>query len=234
MSLGGKVFSLEELRKLSKKLTGILLIENDESTKLEVFAGNYLKLKPTEFAPTIEIDGIQMHRTKDMDPFEDSRRKVSRVVSRGDRVLDTCGGLGYTAIWSLKKGAVKVVTVERNPSVMEIRRKNPHSEPLSDSRISQVAGDIYDYILSFEGKSFNSIIHDPPRFSLAGELYGQKFYDQLYRILKYPGKVFHYVGDPYQKGRGRSFIEGVIKRMQASGFRIENDRANFGLIGLKK
>lgn len=233
VSLGGKFFSQNDLIELSKRLTGITLIENGVSEKLEIFAGSFLKLKPTIFAPTVEIDGIQMHRTKDMDPWEDSRRKVSNVVKPGDNVLDTCSGLGYTAIWAVKLGAERVTTVEKNSSMLEIRKKNPHSEPLNDSKIIRVLGDIYHLIESYKDCSFDSIIHDPPRFSLAGELYAKKFYDQLHRVIKITGRIFHYIGDPYSKGRGRSFVEGVVKRMLTAGFKIKTDKENFGIIGEK-
>jgi len=233
VSLGGKLFSKNDLMKLGKKLSGILLIENGVGEKLEIFAGNYLKLKPTAFAPTVEIDGIQMHRTKEMDPWEDSRRKVMNVVKPGDNVLDTCGGLGYTAIWALKLHAECVTTVEKNPAMIEIQKKNPHSRLLNDSKIIRKSGDIFHLIQTFKDSGFDSVIHDPPRFSLAGELYGQDFYNQLCRVMKHSGRIFHYVGDPYSKGRGRGFIEGVIKRLKTAGFKTKNDKENLGVIGEK-
>ena len=51
----------------------------------------YYKLEPIEnTAPTLEIDGIRMHRTKHMTPLEDARRKVetagvSDLQSREER-----------------------------------------------------------------------------------------------------------------------------------------------------
>ena len=38
-------------------------------------------------------------------------------------------------------------------------------------------------------ESFSVIIHDPPMFSLAGELYSA-FYQQAYRVLKQTGRIF--------------------------------------------
>lgn len=216
--LAGASFTLEELRDLSKSLNGIILIRTGKMEKLEFFADGYYKLRPTTFAPTVEIDGIRMHRTKDIDPWEDSRRKVSHVVRKGDVVLDTCGGLGYTAIWAVKSGAEEVVSVEQNPSIIKLRNLNPHSEGLFNSLVSLTEGDISELITGFSASIFDSIIHDPPRFSLAGDLYGGDFYGQLYRVLKPGGRMFHYTGDPYRKGRGRRFMDGIIKRLHNAGF----------------
>ncbi|WP_300455206.1 hypothetical protein [Desulfobacula sp.] len=46
-----------------------------------------------------------MHRSKDIDPLTDARLKTQLVVRPKDTVLDTCGGLGYSAIFALKTGA---------------------------------------------------------------------------------------------------------------------------------
>ena len=80
---------------------------------------------------------------------------------------------------------------------------------------------------------FDSIIHDPPKFSLAGELYGFEFYSQLFRILKSGGRIFHYVGDPYSKGRGRLFLEGIEKRMKKAGFMVKPVPEDLGIIAWK-
>ena len=72
---------------------------------LEVFAGGYHQLIATPGSPTVEIDGIQMHRTSGIDPFESAGLASRSVVRSGHRVLDTCGGLGYTAIQAVRAGA---------------------------------------------------------------------------------------------------------------------------------
>ena len=42
----------------------------------------------------------------------------------------------------------------------------------------------------------DAVLHDPPRFGIAGELYSQSFYDQLARVLRPRGRLFHYTGTP--------------------------------------
>lgn len=233
VDLAGKVYTLDELRAISQRLKGILKIENGREDKLEFFSDRYYKLRPTVSAPTLEIDGIQMHRTKNVDPWEDSRRKAAHAVRKGDTILDTCGGLGYTAIWAVKLGAKKVISMEVNPSVLKIRNMSPYAKLLTDERIEAVNSSVLERIEFFPRNSFDSIIHDPPRFSLAGELYGNEFYRRMNRVLKLRGRLFHYTGDPFSKGRGRKFIAGVMARLKAAGFKVVNKPEDLGVFAVK-
>ena len=208
-----------DLLSISKRANRVFVLENNTLRVLEYRDRSYYKLVPTNGAPTIEIDGIKMHRSKGIDPFEDARLKVSEVVRSGDRVLDTCGGLGYTAIWSVRLGARYVLSVEYNEFVRRLRSENPWSMALFDQTIDLISADVSDYISRIESGSFDAVIHDPPRFSLAGKLYGEEFYRQLYRVLVKGGRVFHYAGNPYVVRRGNTFLENVIRRLRTSGFK---------------
>ncbi|MDQ6660672.1 MAG: spermine synthase, partial [Chloroflexota bacterium] len=85
----------------------------------------------------------------------------------------------------------------------EIARLNPWSQGLfNNPKIQQIMGDTFEVVQGFEDESFSRIIHDPPVFSLAGELYSGAFYQQLYRILKRGGRLFHYIGDLNSKSSG--------------------------------
>lgn len=233
VNLAGKIYTLSELRTISQKFKGVIKIENGEEVKLEFFSDRYYKLRPTAYAPTLEIDGIQMHRSKDIDPWEDSRRKAAHVVKKGDNVLDTCGGLGYTAIWAVKLGADRVISTEVSLSVLQIRSLSPYAKLLLDERIEVINHSILGKIESFPQNNFDSVIHDPPRFSLAGELYGGGFYLQMNRVLKPRGRLFHYTGDPYSKGRGRKFIAGVMTRLEAAGFKVVHKPEDLGVFAVK-
>jgi len=233
VELGDKSYSLETLQKLRKSLKGVLLIEQGREERLEFFAGHYYKLRPTVSAPTLEIDGIQMHRTKLVDPWEDARRKASHAVRSNDIVLDTCSGLGYTAIWAVKLGAKTVISCEKDRFVLQIREKSPYSRLLKDDRILQENCDVFDKIRQFPPQYFDAVIHDPPRFSLAGELYGQEFYHHLHRVLKFPGRLFHYTGDPFSHGRGKKFLLGIIDRLQSAGFETEPCPQDLGVKAVK-
>jgi predicted methyltransferase len=96
---------------------------------------------------------------------------------------------------------------------------NPWSQELFDNpKITQRIGDSFDVVAELKSGSYSRIIHDPPVFALAGELYSGEFYRQLHRLLRNNGKLFHYIGDPESKS-GRSMTAGVIKRLQQAGFR---------------
>ena len=71
------------------------------------------------------------------------------------------------------------------------------------------------------GESVDAILHDPPRFGIAGELYSQVFYDHLARVLKRKGKLFHYTGAPNKLTSGRDVPNEVAKRLRHAGFVAE-------------
>jgi hypothetical protein len=189
-------------------------------------------LFPTASAPTMLVSGLTMHRIVDTDPWKDTTEKVKAARPAG-RVLDTATGLGYTAIQAAQR-AESVVTVELDPACLDVARQNPWSLELFDNpKIEQVIGDAYDVVPAFEDASFNSIIHDPPVFSLAGHLYAGDFYDELYRVLSSRGRLFHYVGDPDSRTAGAT-TRGVIRRLQAAGFgKVKLQRRAYGVVAYK-
>ena len=63
------------------------------------------------------------------------------------------------------------------------------------------------------GASVNALLHDQPRFGIAGELYSQVFYDQLARVLRSGGRLFHYTGSPNTLTSGRNLPHEVARRL---------------------
>ncbi|TDK21043.1 SAM-dependent methyltransferase [Luteimonas aestuarii] len=182
------------------------------------------KLVPTEWgAPTFEIDGIKMLPTARVSPFEDARSKVALLAPRGKRVLDTCGGLGYFAACCLQAGVAHVQSFEKSGDVLWLRTLNPWSpDPGSQdahARFTITHGDVANAIESLPSASFDAILHDPPRFGIAGELYSQVFYDQLARVLKRGGALFHYTGSPNKLTTGRDVPREVSRRLEKAGFK---------------
>jgi predicted methyltransferase len=218
----GLIITIEHLKRIIKRDSVLFAIDQDGPFPLEIRDRGYAKLVPPADGlgpPTFELSGIKMHRSLGIDPFRDAKIKVEAVVKRGDYVLDTCGGLGYTATWARRNGAAEVISCEKNPDVISLRRYNPWShEYLRDGRIEKIENDVVDVLKEFEDGHFDSIIHDPPRFSLAGELYGEKFIRDLNRILSAGGRIVFYTGEPYRAGRGRNFIAGVEKRLRKARF----------------
>lgn len=214
----GQRLTGEELRRIARKEQRIFVLEKGELAVLEARDGGYYKLVPTDRAPLLEISGVKMHIAKGIDPFDSAGKMAAQVVKPGARVLDTCSGLGYAASAALRLGAREVVSVELSAAVIELRRRNPWSQEIYHPSVTLVQADIGDYIGGLATESFDAIIHDPPRFSLAGELYGERFYRELYRVLKRRGALFHYTGNPYKVKRGDSFMEQAGKRLGAAGF----------------
>ena len=143
------------------------------------FTTSLIKLVPTEWGPpTFEIDGIKMLPTAQVSPYADAERKVALIEPRGKVILDTCGGLGYFAAWCLQGRARQVLSYEKNPDVIWLRGLNPWS-PETGSGLTLTQGDIAEQIASLPGESVEAVLHDPPRFGIAGELYSQAFYDHL-------------------------------------------------------
>jgi predicted methyltransferase len=185
------------------------------------YAGSLIKLVPTKWGPpTFEIDGIKMLPTAQVSPYADAERKVGLIRPRGKAILDTCGGLGYFAAWCLQGGARRVLSFEKNPDVLWLRSLNPWS-PEADGVLTLELGDIAEQIVALPDASFDAILHDPPRFGIAGELYSQAFYDQLARVLKRKGRLFHYTGSPNKLTSGRDVPVEVMKRLKRAGFAAE-------------
>ena len=198
------------------------------------FAHSLIKLVPTEWGPpTFEIDGIKMLPTARVSPFADAERKVALVQPRGKVILDTCGGLGYFAEWCLRGGAAQIQSYEKNPDIIWLRSINPWSPAAnqSDHRLTLIHGDIALQLLTLQAESFDAVLHDPPRFGIAGELYSQAFYNHLARVLKRQGRLFHYTGTPNKISRGRDLPREVAARLHRAGFAVtvQGD----GLLGVK-
>ena len=196
------------------------------------FGPPLVKLVATAWgAPTFEIDGIKMLPTAKVSPWDDAVRKVSLVQPAGREVLDTCGGLGYFAAACLDAGASRIVSFEKNPDVFWLRSLNPWS-PVVGGALDLRQADVTAAMASFPPGAFGAILHDPPRFGIAGELYSQAFYDELSRVLARGGRLFHYTGTPNKLTSGRDVPNEVAKRLQRSGFATQMN--GDGVLGMKR
>lgn len=200
--------------------------DGDEFSPVSRFSGSLIKLVPTEWgAPTFEIDGIKMLPTAKESPFEDARRKVALVEPRGKVLLDTCGGLGYFAACCLESGVARIHSFEKNADVLWLRTLNPWSpdpdEPTNGGRLQLTHADVSQAIAQVADASMDALLHDPPRFGIAGELYSQVFYDQLARVLRRGGRLFHYTGSPNKLTSDRDVPREVAKRLDKAGFKAQ-------------
>ena len=187
-------------------------------------------LCPTSGAPTTLVSGFPMHRIKGTDPWEDTRAKIDAIGKMRGRVLDTATGLGYTAIQAAES-ADEVVTVELDPTAIEIAEINPWSARLfEDDKITQIIGDVAEVVNEFPADHFSAIVHDPPTIQFAGDLYSHEFYIGLRRVLENKGRLFHYIADPNSK-QGNKLTNGVIKRLKEAGFgKVERHPEAFGVV----
>jgi predicted methyltransferase len=218
LGYGGRI-SRVNLEKIASREGAVFFPEGDGVYQVAVTDGrHHFKLLPTTGAPTLEIDGVRMHRTMGTDPWADARQKLTALDLRGGRVLDTCMGLGYTAIGSLERGAEAVVSIERQVPVFRIAQMNPWSRRLSELQ-GLFHGDAFLTVDSLPNGFFDWVVHDPPRLTHAGELYSGEFYTKLLRVMAAGGRLFHYTGVPGSRHRGVDLQRGVQRRLRAAGFR---------------
>jgi hypothetical protein len=197
--------------------------DGDSFEPVSRFDGSLIKLVPTEWGvPTFEIDGIKMLPTSKESPLDDARRKVALVEPRGKTVLDTCGGLGYFAACCLDEGVARILSFEKNADVLWLRTINPWSPDPgaadAGGRLQLTHGDVSEIIATLADASVDAILHDPPRFGIAGELYSQAFYNELARVIRRGGRLFHYTGSPNKLTTGRDVPTEVSARLEKAGF----------------
>jgi predicted methyltransferase len=204
----------------------------DEFLAAARFAASLIKLVPTTWGPpTFHIDGVKMLPTAKVCPFADAGAKVELIQPRGKVILDTCGGLGYFASWCIAGQARRIQSYEVNPDVAWLRTINPWSPPVAEP-LRLNLGDVSEAVATLASASFDAVLHDPPRIGLAGELYSQAFYDQLARVLKPGGRLFHYTGAPNRLTTGRNVPNEVTKRLVKSGMTVTG--AGDGLLAINR
>jgi hypothetical protein len=232
----GQRLTWEQIEEIAATDVVCFAVHDDTLHRIQAFSTRLNRgysLMPTSGAPTILIAGFPMHRIKDTDPYQDTLHKIRALGKLRGVVLDICTGPGYTAIEAART-ASHVTTIEIDPTTLEIARYNPWSRELFDHpNIEQIIGDAAEEVQRFAEASFSRIIHDPPIFSLAGELYSGEFYRHLYRILKQNGRLFHYIGSPESKS-GSGITRGVVRRLQQAGFqRVVRRPEAFGVVAYK-
>jgi predicted methyltransferase len=210
------------------RLDGTRIQHFDEAT------GRFYKLVPSGGAPTIEISGVRMHRTKDVTPWPDTQSKLAAIRPVVGEVLDCTTGLGYTAILAARTAA-RVTTIERDPNVLAIARQNPWSAELfANRRIERLVGDASEVVPTLASARFDRVVHDPPTLALAGELYSLEFYRELFRVTRPGGRLFHYTGAPGSRHRGRDLPASVGQRLREAGFASVRPRPEaLGVVALR-
>lgn len=228
--------SWDDAAKIVRNENACYALTPDGIEKIQTFSeltNRAYSLCPTPTAPTMLVAGFPMHRIKESDPYSSALAMVKTLSPVRGSLLDTCTGLGYTAIQAART-ARHVITIELDPAAQKIARQNPWSQALFDNPvIAQRMGDAVEIVPTFDDSTFDCILHDPPTMFLAGDLYSGSFYVELYRVLKRGGKLFHYVGDPATRF-GANTTRGVVQRLKSAGFRsIKPAPRAFGVLASK-
>jgi hypothetical protein len=67
----------------------------------------------------------------------------------------------------------------------------------------------------------------------AGHVYSRDFYQELYRVLRRRGRIFHYIGNP-DSPFGRSVTQGVVRQLKEASFtHVEPAPRAFGVMASK-
>jgi uncharacterized protein len=234
---GETLISLDDLRMIANCEHTIFAVRGGKVQKVIEFSDATLrtyKLHPTPDWPALEISGILMHRIKGTTPRKDAQAKVRLISPIRGAVLDTCMGLGYTAILAATT-ADSVTAIEKDDNVLEMAKLNPHSQELFEHpKIKLIHGDATEVVLGFGSAAFDIVNHDPPTLSVAGELYSDAFYAQLLRILKPGGKLLHYTPAPGSRGRRIDLNASVTRRLAGVGFaNVRTDDETSCVLGVK-
>src|SRR5450631_3876317 len=139
--IGGEFVKWKDLEKIKKSEINCFVVEEDGIRSIQTFSeatNRVCGLLATKKTPSMLIAGFTMHRIVDIDPMEDTLKKIATIAPVVGSVLDTATGLGYTAIEAAKT-AEQVITIELDPGAQEIARFNPWSRDLfNNPKIKQV------------------------------------------------------------------------------------------------
>jgi predicted methyltransferase len=218
----GQALPVTELERVVSAPESVFAVIENALEKVTWFSeetGKVYTLRATAGWPALEISGILMHRIKDTDPRADAESKVAAAAPARGRVLETCMGLGYSALHAARS-ADHVTVFEIDPNVVDMAKLNPWSAPLfeREGNIEVRNEDISRAITGLRDGAFDVVIHDPPTLAIAGELYGTAFYRELFRVLRSGGKLFHYTGDPGSRYRKQDLPGRVAQRLGEVGF----------------
>lgn len=230
----GNQIPLKEFKDLKEQFCYYIL--NNDLHKVAMFSEEsnfYYKLLPTGGWPTITLSSTPMHRYSKVSPKKHAGLMVKEISPVRGKVLDTCCGLGYTAIIS-SKNAEEVHTFEIDPYVQEIAKFNPYSQEIFASKIINVhIGDINEEIIDIQDGYFDRVIHDPPTPQYAQELYSLEFHKQLFRVMKNGGILYHYVPQP-GKQKGNLLYPRIIRQLKEVGFKnVEYHESSSGIRTIK-
>lgn len=216
----------------------IYVFEDKKFKSIDFFSDEtnlFYKLVPTKNWPTVMLSSVPMHRFKTVSPKTSAFLMIEEVSPLRGKVLDTCCGLGYTAILAAQNPKVETVrTFEVDENVLRIAEYNPYSEELfSNKKIQIKKGNVFEEVKNLENNYFDRIVHDPPTISFGTELYSETFYKGLFRVAKSGAVLYHYCPNP-GKTKGKEFYPSIEKWLIAAGFKqVAYHEKSSGIRGIK-
>ncbi|TXT56446.1 MAG: hypothetical protein BAJATHORv1_20035 [Candidatus Thorarchaeota archaeon] len=237
LSISDYKWDISKLHKIAQDPDTVYFINEEGVFKAAIIGKRFYKLMPSGEgnAPALLIDGVLMHRVKDIDPMEDARMKAHLCARRGSNMLEICTGLGYSTIACLEQGIAHIVTIEKESDVLDLAKINPWSQRVfDDEKVEIIVADASEAIQKIPTKRFHGILHDPPRFTHGSELYTEEFYSELYRVLRPKGVLYHYVGSPGGKHKKKDLPKGVMERLRRVGFvRVKRNSETLGVVAYR-
>ncbi|MEM4166517.1 MAG: methyltransferase domain-containing protein [Candidatus Bilamarchaeaceae archaeon] len=233
---------MQKLREYLREKDGVYFIDdknnlyyekgNGEVVKLSLFRDHFYNIRIYNKVPVLEIDGLRMQVMKGFKtPHEYSEKVIKNLgIKKKSVVLDTCMGLGYTALAAAKSGAI-VFTIEYSSAVIELAKYCPQSKEIfKNDNVRIINGDASQEIKNIDDGYFDFVIHDPPRFTHAPQLYSLQFYKELKRVMKKRGRLYHYVGSVGANRKRRNIGAEITMRLSLAGFiDIKRDRLLQGI-----
>ncbi len=241
----GEDFVLLRGEKISKKALEktkedtCYIAEDNELKSVNFFSQDtnlFYKLRPTSEWPTLTLSSVPMHRFAHVGPKRHVEMMLKEISPIRGRVLDTCCGLGYTAIGEANTPEVKeVVVFEIDENVLRIAEHNPYSEELfTNKKIKLKIENVFEGITKLPNNYFDRVLHDPPTVSFAKELYFEEFYKELFRVMKKGGILYHYCPNP-GKTKGKELHPSIVKWLTKVGFsNCEHHEKSSGVVAIKK
>ncbi|MBO0783887.1 MAG: spermine synthase, partial [Ktedonobacteraceae bacterium] len=95
----GEQLSWQQIELVKKTTSNCFEVIDNTPHSVQVFSehtNRMCSLLPTQRTPSMLIAGFTMHRIINIDPMQDTLKKIATITPIRGRVLDTATGLGYT------------------------------------------------------------------------------------------------------------------------------------------
>jgi len=119
-----------------------------------------------EYGLTFLVDVVEGHKTGFYLDQRENRRLAGEVLA-GEDVLDAFCYTGGFTVAALRAGAGRVLSIDSSPRALEVAAQNLAGNGLDPKRSELIAGDVFIELrkLRDQGRSFDAIVLDPPRFA---------------------------------------------------------------------